>query len=175
MSKFVRTTLATAVSLLFIAGCDQAPKAPVGTVATPPPAPAPLAPLSGGTSLPKFADWNPTAGVNVSANNDTLVVDGDNSRFGYQISSPLIEVKPNSDFIVRIDHAVESGTVCPGILTANAAAWIVPASAATTDLRFNSGSNKGITVVMANCNHPPQESVKTKFRLKSAVIAPVVK
>lgn len=173
MSKFVCTALAT-VSLLFITGCDQAPKAPAGAVA-PPTAPAPLAHLSGGTSLPKFAEWSPATGIKVSAAADTLVVDGDNSRFGYQVSSPLIEVKPNSDFIVRIDHEVESGAVCPGILNANLTAWIVPASAATTDLRFNSGSNKGITVVMANCNQPPQESVKARFRLRSAVIAPIVK
>ncbi len=174
MSKLVRTLVA-AVSILFIAGCDQVSKAPAGAVASPPPTPAPLVPLSGGTSLPKFVDWKSTAGVKVSAENDTLFVDGDNSRFGYQVSSPLIEVKPNSDFIVRIDHEVELGAVCPGILNANLTAWIVPASATTTDLRFNSGSNKGITVVMANCNQPPQESVKTKFRLKSAVIAPIVK
>jgi hypothetical protein len=174
MSKLVRTTLAT-VSLLFIAGCDQAPNAPAGAVATPPPAPGPLAPLSGGTSLPKFTEWPLNVAGIVTEAKDAFVVDGDNSRFGYQISSPLIEVKPGSDFIVRIDYTVESGSVCPGVLTGNLAAWIVPASTPTTDLRFNSGSDKGVVVVMANCNQEPQGNPKSKFRLKSAVIAPAAK
>ena len=156
----------TVLLSLFITGCDQAPKAPSGVAVG-----ASLAPISGGANLPKFSEWIAAKGVTINAENETFVVDGNSTSAGYQIESPLIAVKPGADIIVRIDHTVESGTVCPGVLTENSGAWIAPASAMTKELRFNTGSNKGIVVVMANCNQPPQENTKSKFRLKSGVIS----
>jgi hypothetical protein len=188
MSKLSYTTLAT-LSFFAITGCDQASKSPSGeaTSAAPPAqvvnAPlakvdsAPLAQLDGGTGLPKFSEWIPTTptGVKITAAEGKFVVDGDNSSAGYQITSPVIVVKPESNFIVRIDYTVESGTVCPGILTESQGAWIVPPASVTTDLRFNSGSNKGIYVVMANCSQQQQGNSKSKFHLRSAVIASATK
>lgn len=170
MTKLFYTTV---LSFFAVTGCSQAP---TGEALNAPPAQiggAPLAQLTGGKDLPKFSEWIPTThnGVKISTAEGKFVVDGDNSNTGYQITSPLIVVKPRSNFIVRIDYTIESGAVCPGILTKDQKEWIVPASSVTTDLRLNSGSSKGVYVVMANCQQ--QGSSKSKFHLRSAMIAPV--
>ena len=103
------------------------------------------------TKLPDFANWVPSVGVNVAKEGPRYKMVGDNTQWGYQLSSQAIAVSPNSAVVVRLDYEVVAGKICVGILDEKSS-WLVAADRSERVYEFNSGSNSSLRIVFANCN-----------------------
>jgi hypothetical protein len=117
--------------------------------------------------LPPWTEWMPDRSVKAAATVDgSWRVDGNDSQFGYQITSPAIVLSPKTTVKVRLSHEILQGHICPGILDENHAEWLVPAANPLSELEFNTRGNKRVYVVIANCNPSAAGNEKSRFLLK---------
>jgi hypothetical protein len=74
-------------------------------------------------------------------------------------------VKPGTDVSIRLPIAVEAGRVCTGILDEHQREWIVRPLDQAEVHRFPAGSNRGVVVVVSNCNGNGGAAVASRFTL----------
>jgi hypothetical protein len=115
--------------------------------------------------LPPPADWVPSDYEWVKPIAGGIEIEGDATRSGYQIVSPLVPVRPNTRYLVRIRFDVLRGEVCGGILTGNQGAWVVPPNPNYAEYAFDSGALDGVRVVLANCNAADEGNLRSHVRL----------
>ncbi len=140
-----------------------------GSAITAAPANAGTAPLPG-THL---VAWNADGpGVVVTSSGNVVQVAGNDSRFGYQVSTPQLEVKPNSDVVVNLRLHVEAGHVCVGVLDQARNSWVRSPDDAAAEIKFNTGSNAFVHVVLANCNASESGNQKSRFSIEDASLSP---
>lgn len=123
------------------------------------------APLS--TEAPRLNTWTALDGVSVAAVAAGFVVRGDNSPFGYQVSSPPIAVPRHSKMVIRIFGEVEQGRVALGILDADGHRWVKPPVWGRSDFVANTGDNDRVFLVFANDRQPADGSVVSRFTVES--------
>lgn len=117
-------------------------------------------------SLPTLTDWHPSTGIVVDTKEEAkLVVRGDNSQFGYQISSPVIEVEPNSLVTLRLPVTAEKGQVGIGVLEKSGQTWLVAPDSVKREIVFNTGNNTGFIVVVANYFPQPSATEPSRFTI----------
>lgn len=132
-------------------------------------------------SVPGDMDSRPVAasmfhasgnGVKVSLGDKaSLLVEGDSSQFGYQISSMPISVLPNSNVVLTLPLNVSAGNLGVGILNQSQDRWLLAASHVNESYRFNTGDNRMITIVVANANHDAEFILPSRFSLRAGTIA----
>ena|SRR5438270_641260 len=147
-----------------LAGCDQKKES------VPSLAPVPAAPRAMQT-IPLLA-WNADAeGVVVTSSNEVVSVEGNDTRFGYQISTPPQAIQPNIEATVQMKMHVDSGRVCVGVLDETRQSWILSPSDGAAEMHFNSGVNKLVHVVLANCNEAESGNPKSRFSIEKATLS----
>ena len=87
------------------------------------------------------------------------------SPWGYQLASPRIDVTPGVDVSVRLPIAVEAGRVCTGVLDEQQRQWIVRPLDRADVHRFRAGGNRGVFVVVSNCNGTGGAPMASRFTL----------
>jgi hypothetical protein len=149
---------------------------PAALSSPPPPLPPPAvswdppfvqrpAPLS--TEAPRLNTWTALDGVSVAAGTAGFVVRGNNSPFGYQLSSPPIAVPRHSRMVIRIFGVVEQGRVALGILDADGHRWVKPPVWGRSDFVANTDDNDRVFLVFANDRQPADGSVVSRFTVES--------
>jgi hypothetical protein len=120
--------------------------------------------------LPAPHSWIAESGTGVVASREgeAFRVQGDDTRYGYQLLSPPIAIGPNRNAVVRLDFTVERGEVCTGILNESKTKWILVAAERKNELHFNSGSAASVRVAFANCNYSAQPPARSLFTLRNA-------
>lgn len=114
--------------------------------------------------LPPLTTWVPTPGVDVQVAGSTLRANGDATASGYQLTSPLINVRARHFVTVRVPLSVEGGKACVGILNGDARTWMVPPDISRGELGFVVDATQGFRVVVANCN-PKADVARSRFVL----------
>jgi hypothetical protein len=117
-------------------------------------------------SLPDFSQWQPdkTSGVKVkSIEESCLLIIGNDSQFGYQISSPPIAIHPNREVTLRLPVTVLQGKVGVGVLDQSGGKWIVPPTKTDREIVFKSLKNSSFTVVIANSYENAKGNVYSRF------------
>ncbi len=115
--------------------------------------------------LPPPGEWVPSDYEWVTPIAGGVEVNGDATRSGYQIVSPVVPVRRNTRYLVRVSYDVISGEVCGGVLSANQATWVVPPNGASIEYAFDSGALDGIRVALANCNAAEDGNLRSHFKL----------
>lgn len=123
------------------------------------------APLA--TEAPPLTKWSPVGGVLVAPQDSGVIVNGDDSQFGYQLLSPPIPVRPHSKIAVRVYGDVEQGRVAFGILNGDGQRWLMPAVWGRSDFEANTGDNDRIVMVFANYRQPSDGDITSRFRIRS--------
>jgi hypothetical protein len=100
---------------------------------------------------PPLAAWRAEAGVVVKPSNEGYTVEGNDSSWGYQLTSPPIALGRDRRVSLRWKGRVEAGYVCLGVLD-ETAHWVVPADSAKPEVVFDTGNNEHVYAVLANCN-----------------------
>jgi hypothetical protein len=119
-----------------------------------------------GKPLPGSDTWKAaTAEVELQSANGLLKVRGDTSQIRYQLVSPPVAVPRSHGLVVHMRVRVEAGRVCAGVLDQAEARWIVMPVQFRQEIRFNSGDNERITLVIANCNRRITENDAVRFTL----------
>ena len=113
--------------------------------------------------LPGPRAWTARGSVRVTAANGDATVEGDDSRFDSQISSPVVLLPPNSDVALRMRVRVARGRVCTGVLAADHRQWILQPDTFKQEYRFNTGASDRMTVVIANCSRRVTEIERSAF------------
>jgi hypothetical protein len=115
--------------------------------------------------------WQTSAnGARVSSAPEGLTVDGDDSRFGYQLMSPDVPVAANARVQMRVNLSVAQGRVCVGALNRTQQRWLVTPD----ELRlhdFRADSTGGIRVVVTNCGPASGPTTRSRFVVSSAEYA----
>jgi hypothetical protein len=118
--------------------------------------------------MPPLPMWVPlaSAGVRVAvAESGALVVDGDASRMGYQISSPPVASKAFTRITMRAAFAPAQGAVCVGALNGSAAKWLANGGDPSRDFSFSVDETAAFRIVFYNCNRADTGNVPSRFRL----------
>ena len=115
--------------------------------------------------LPPPSEWVPSDYDWVTPIVGGVEVKGDATRSGYQIVSPIVAVRPNTRYLVRVSYDLLRGEVCGGILSSNQAAWLVAPNGAAIEYAFDSGALDGIRVALANCNAAEDGNPRSHFKL----------
>jgi hypothetical protein len=104
--------------------------------------------------LPEFASWVPmrATGVEARPQGAEVLVEGNDSAGGYQLVSPAVAIAPNHRVTVSVPTRIEQGNVCIGVLNETEQLWLVPPDRSGNQFRFESGKNRAMKVVLANCN-----------------------
>jgi hypothetical protein len=113
--------------------------------------------------LPAAATWAPSAGVRVAALTDGVNVQGDDSKFDAQLSSPAVPLPSGSDVTLRMRVQVARGRLCTGVHGADGRQWILKPDAFKQEYRFNTGANDRVSVVIANCSRRVTETERSVF------------
>lgn len=116
------------------------------------------------------AQWEVLAegGSRTAQDDGRHMVVGDASAFRYQAMSPPITVPPGSDILLRADVRAVEGKVALGVLDARGN-WLVPATELQTEMRFESGANETVKLVVANAGG----DVRSRFVLGAASVGVV--
>jgi hypothetical protein len=119
-----------------------------------------------------WTSWETIAinGIHSSLAANGLAVDGDDSRFGYQLMSPDIPVAANAQVQLRVGLSVAQGRVCVGALNRTQQRWLVTPD----ELRlhaFRADSTGGIRVVVTNCGPAEGPTTRSRFVVSSAEYA----
>ena len=156
---------------ILLSGCDSGKQEPKATASQSQPASISVAPAPVGVStpLPKLADWVAgSASVKLLLTQAGLSVEGNGSRYEYQVVSPAIEVEPNKNVKVVVDYKAKSGVVCPGILNGDRGSWLSNSDKPTSEVAFNTGANKTVFLVLANCNEKLSGNPPSIFEVTGA-------
>jgi hypothetical protein len=125
----------------------------------------------GATDLPQVAppigQWGHPAAVSVTVGDRGWVVHGDDTQMGYQLTSPPLPVTPHRTVLVRVSGSIAQGQVCVGALDEAQRGWVVPASRPQQEIAIDTGNNRRITVVFANCMPATASPVRTEFTIES--------
>jgi hypothetical protein len=100
--------------------------------------------------LPALTSWHAEDGIRVTGDPGHVVVDGDDSPYGYQFSSPVVRVGAGDRVELEVPNVVRRGRVCVGVLSA-AGRWLVTADIWRARMRFDTDASLGFRVVFANC------------------------
>jgi hypothetical protein len=117
--------------------------------------------------LPAFAAWHREDGVRMTGDAGHIVVDGDDSPYGYQFSSPVVRVNWGDRIELEVPNVVHRGRVCVGVLNGDGSQWLVPADIWRARMRFDTDKSLGFRVVFANCrDRVPND--KSRFEVSTA-------
>ncbi len=141
------------------------PPLPPPTVAWDPPFVKRLTPLP--IAAPALTAWTALEGVSVTRRDGQFVVRGNDSAFGYQLSSPPIAVSPHSRVVLRVFGGVEQGRVAVGVLGSSGDRWLLPPVWGRSDFVANTGASDRVFVVFANNRQPADEPVASRFAIDS--------
>jgi hypothetical protein len=100
--------------------------------------------------LPALTSWHAEDGVHVMGDPGHVVVEGDDSPYGYQFSSPVVRVGAGDRIELEVPNVVRRGRVCVGVLSAGGT-WLVTADIWRERMRFDTDRSLGFRVVFANC------------------------
>lgn len=118
--------------------------------------------------LPPLSAWVPVPGVRASAApGGGLAIEGDATRYGYQIMSPAVAAEPNAFVRMRLDVTVEQGRLCSGVLNGTGLQWIVSPDQLRPAGTFRMDDTSSFRVVAANCNTQDTAILPTRFTLRS--------
>ena len=101
--------------------------------------------------MPSVADWHGEDGVRMTGDAARVVVDGDDSPYGYQFSSPVVRVGKGDRIELDVPNVVRQGRVCVGVLNGDGSRWLVLADQWRERMRFDTDKTLGFRVVFANC------------------------
>lgn len=110
--------------------------------------------------------WDVTAGdggKNVLGDG-ALIIEGDSSAYGYQAVSAPFSVPRGTTLLVRLDVQSLAGDVAVGVLDQQGQ-WLIPASAFSREIRFATGDNESVRIVLANTRGKAGEGERSRFRL----------
>jgi hypothetical protein len=100
--------------------------------------------------LVALTSWHAEDGIRVTGDPGHVVVDGDDSSYGYQFSSPVVRVGAGDRVELLVPSVVRRGRVCVGVLSA-AGRWLVTADIWRERMRFDADDSLGFRVLFANC------------------------
>jgi hypothetical protein len=100
--------------------------------------------------LPPLSAWQAQDGVHIQGDAGHIVVNGDASAYGYQLSSPVVRVNPGDRIELDVPNVVRRGRVCVGVVSADGR-WLVTADVWRARVRFDTDASAGFRVVFANC------------------------
>jgi hypothetical protein len=100
----------------------------------------------------RFTEWRPSAGVHATMHSTDLVVDGNATPIGYQISSPRTPVPPHDQVRVRTQLTTTAGRVCLGALNGDESKWLAVANDQSRALEFTADDSGAFVLVVVNCN-----------------------
>jgi hypothetical protein len=125
--------------------------------------------------LPDFSQWRSAVDDVASKPNgsEEIAVAGNSTQWGYQISSPPVDVQPNTEVTVRLPVIATTGEVGVGILDQSQTNWLKPPSKPGRDIIFNSGSNRSFFVVVANNNIQSSGNERSQFIVKRGTYSAV--
>ncbi len=103
------------------------------------------------TPMPPFSAWLPEKGVQMTVDGNRVVVDGDDSPYGYQFSSPVVHAASHDRVEIDIPNVIRQGRVCVGVLNGDSSGWLVRAEEWRARLRFDIDQTQGFRVLFANC------------------------
>ncbi len=123
--------------------------------------------------LPVFTAWLPDAanGVTAVAAGSGIEVTGNDSKWGYQLVSPRLDVTPGADVSVHLPMTTHAGRVCTGILDQRQQEWIVRPLDQSDRHRFNAGANTSVFVVVSNCNADAGPAAASRFTVEAGAYA----
>lgn len=101
--------------------------------------------------LPPFSAWRREEGVRVSGDDTHVIVEGDDSPYGYQFSSPVVRAGAGDRIELDLPNVVRRGRVCVGALNADGSRWLVLADTWREQMRFDVDKTLGFRVIFANC------------------------
>jgi hypothetical protein len=150
---------------------------PAVVVAPPPPPPAPPPPPPFGVALdpmpnrvPDIERWTKYSGVTTTAAGAAVVVQGNDTKSGYQVLSPELAVPAGHRVFVRVRGTVEQGSVCVGILGEAQRQWLLAPAPDRTRSEYGvyTGANRHVSIVFANCKSGSEATTKvaTKFTIE---------
>lgn len=114
--------------------------------------------------LPFPSGWTVAAtGGELSRQQQGILVEGDNTQYGYQLVSQPVAVQPESRYVLLTDLTVISGRVAVGVLD-ETGQWLVPPNNARGSIDFSSNGNRSVTIVIANNQTEPM--AKSRFHLQ---------
>jgi hypothetical protein len=99
-----------------------------------------------------------------------LLVEGNDTQWGYQLLSPPVEVRRHGTISLHVAYSVERGRACVGVLDARERTWLVTPNQLSSDYQFESGDNERVRVVIANCN-AALSGQRSRFVVSSAAYA----
>ena len=117
--------------------------------------------------LPSVEQWRKASAdiVATPARTGGVEVQGNDSQYGYQLVSPLISLRPESTYLMRVHLSVDEGRVCPGILSGDGQRWVAPPDGTTAEFLFKSAQLVSVQVVVANCYLLDAGNPKSRFRV----------
>lgn len=127
-----------------------------------PPAFRPIAP---------WTSWATLRDVHTVEAPDGLAVQGNSSRFEYQLLSPELHTSPGARVRLRIRQRIEQGRVCVGVLNHTQQRFLVTPDQARPEYEFLADDTGGIWVVFANCGPANGAVVASRFFITSAEYA----
>lgn len=130
-------------------------------------APAVFKPVARSTSW----ETNTTLGVRSSPGPDGLAVEGNDSRFGYQLMSPDVPVAAGARVSLRVSLKVAQGRVCVGALNRTQQRWLITPDEPRPQYDFLADSTGGIRVVISNCGPASGPTTPSRFVVSSAEYA----
>ena len=95
---------------------------------------------------------------------------GDATTSGYQTTSPVVQQRPGTRIVVRVDVRQQRGHVCVGALDAKAAKWVAPTTGTGLDFSFDVDESGGFMVAITNCNAVPN-AAPSRFTVRRAQFA----
>lgn len=130
--------------------------------------PEPWAPLPTSIPMPTWNQWT-TAAPAVSTQalpSGHLALRTDSSPQGYQLLSPLLNIPPQQDFVLRIDGHDSAERVRFGVLSPDGSQWLASGAKLGENLPFHSGPWKQVSLVLLN--HQTQNPVPADVELSGA-------
>jgi hypothetical protein len=113
-----------------------------------------------------LASYASTNAKSVSGSGDGLLIEGDDSDFGYQVMSPPVAVPPDQTLIVQVESAIDAGQVCFGILDGAQQRWLLAPETQRTQYKVNTLRNTRVWFVFANCEVQQAAGRRpTRFRI----------
>lgn len=116
------------------------------------------------------ASWAPydPATIRVTADQETLLVEGNATQDGYQVKTPPIGARPGGTVAIRVTLRQETGRVCVGVLNRSEAKWLVQPLETKPDYEFTIDQSGGFRVVLGNCNPGASGNPPSRFRIEEA-------
>ncbi len=123
--------------------------------------------------IAEWSSWTTLRDVQAVDGPDGLAVQGNDSRFEYQLLSPELRTSAGARVRLRIGLRIEQGRVCVGVLNHTQQRFLVTPDQARSEYEFLADDSGGIRVVFANCGPANGAVVPSRFVVSSAEYAVV--